>query len=144
MAADEIPPPADEADELATLRQNKARREETRAKERQAAELERLRLEERFEQEIGGLGRDFCIVDASDLGEGFVVLKRGESVLWTSFKKSKMNEVDVEGFVLPSVVHPAKDEYRKVVMRRPFVAERCANELGKLYGVKGKEDEGKA
>lgn len=133
-----------DADELAALRKKKAEREAGKDKARQKAELERLRLEDRFEEEIGGLGRDFCIVDVSDLDEGFVVLKRGEPVLWTTFKKSKMNEVDTEGFVLPSVVHPTKDDYRKLVMKRPFVAERCANEVAKLYGVKVKEDEGKS
>jgi hypothetical protein len=137
------PAPADPAARLAELRNRKAAREQKIEAEKQAAELARLELEEKYEKELGPLGREFAIVDCSDQGDGFVVMKRGEDVLWNAFKASKMGVVDTEAFVLPCVVSPSTDDYRKLVKRRPFVADRCAGELATLFGVKLKADEKK-
>lgn len=133
----------DPAERLAELRKNKAERDQKAREEAAAAELARLELEEKYEKELGPLGRAFVIVDASDLGEGFIAMKLGEDVLWNTFKASNMNVVDTEAFVLPCVVHPSKDDYRKIVKRRAFIADRCAGELATLYGVKLKADAGK-
>lgn len=133
------------ADELAELQKRKADREAARKVENTAAEIERLTLEEKFEAELGGaVGRTFAMVDVSGLGEGFVVLKLGEAALLNAFMAAKDNDaVTTEAFVLPNVVHPARDEYRKLVMRRPVVAARCAGALVELYGLKAKDDQGK-
>jgi hypothetical protein len=129
---------------LAAKRADAAKREIARQADRDAAELERLELEERFERELRGRkGQAFMIVDASDLGEGHVVVKLGEDVLFTSFTKSKMNVVDVDAFVTPCVVYPSLDQYRQIVKRRAFIGDRCASALGTLYGVKAAEDAGK-
>lgn len=130
-------------EKVAALRARKAQREKAAEVLSTVAELQRLELEERFEAELGPLGSAYVIVDVSDLGEGFVVLKLGEGVLWNTFKSSKMNVVDTEAFVLPNVVHPSRDEYRALAARRGFVPERCAGELATLYGVKLKADGGK-
>lgn len=131
------------AEKLAAARADKAKREEAKQAERDAAELERLELEDRFEKELGPMGRAFAIVDASELGEGHIVLKLGEDVLWNAFKASKMNVVDVDTFVMPNVAHPTRDDYRKIVKRRPFIADRCAAALAKLYGADADEKAGK-
>jgi hypothetical protein len=134
---------ASSREKLARARADQARRAEERAAEKEAAELEHFDLVSRFEKELGVLDRAFTIVDLSELGEGFVVLKLGEGVLWKTFVASKMDVVDTEAFVLPNVVHPSQDTYRDIARRRGFVATRCANALAELYGVKRKEDAGK-
>ncbi len=107
-------------------------------------ELVQLELEERFEKELNGRkGQAFMIVDASDLGEGFVVVKLGEDVLWTAFMKSKQTAMDIDIFVTPCVVYPSVDDYRKLTKRRAFLADRCATALATLYGVKADEAAGK-
>lgn len=128
---------------LAAARAEAAKREEMRREEADAAELDRLELISRFERELGALGRAFVIVDLSDLGEGHVVLKLGEGSAWKAFTSSKMDAVDTEAFVLPCVVHPAKETYREIAMRRGFVSDRCALALSELFGVKRKDDAGK-
>lgn len=136
--------PKSVAEQLAEARQRKRDREAAAQADRDAAELEKLQLEERFEKELSGkVGKDFAIVDCSDLGKGFVVVKLGLDVHWKTFKSSKMDEVDVDSFVSPNVVHPSKDEFRKLVHERPAVGDRCAVELSHLFGLKRKEDEGK-
>lgn len=129
---------------LAEKRAAKAKRDAEAEKERDASELERLELEERFEKELNGKrGRAFMIVDASDLGEGCIVLKLGEDVLWNTFSKSKMNVVDTDAFVVPCVVYPSVDQYRGITKRRAFIADRCASALATLYGVKADVEAGK-
>lgn len=134
---------ANPRDRLARARAAASARAAKREAEREAAELERLELEAKYEGEIGPIDRAFVIVDASDLGEGFIVLRLGEGVLWKTFSTSKMDVVDVETFVLPNVVHPSRETYREIVMRRGFLADRCATSLAKLYGVKRETDAGK-
>ncbi len=132
------------AERLAAKRKDAAKREEAVQAERDAAELAKLELEERFEKELGGRkGQAFMIVDASDLGEGHIVLKLGEDVLFNAFKASKMNVVDTEMFVVPCLAYPAVDEYRKITKRRAFIADRCASALGVLYGVRTEAEAGK-
>ncbi|MBA2683809.1 MAG: hypothetical protein H0U66_04905 [Gemmatimonadaceae bacterium] len=97
-------------------------------------------MEDKYEDELGPINRAFVIVDASDLGEGFVVLKLGLDVQWNAFKASKMNVVDTDMFVAPCVVHPTLDAYHALVKRRAFVADRCAGALATLFGVKQGDD----
>jgi hypothetical protein len=129
---------------VAELQKRKALREAAAEIERTAAKVERLELEEKFEKETGGaLDRAFVIVDVSDLGEGFVVLKLGTDVEWNTFKASKMNVVDLDVFLTPNVLHPSLDQFRMLAKRRAFVPERCASALASLYGVKSAVDAGK-
>ncbi len=129
---------------LAKAREAKAKREAKAQQDREAAELARLELEERLEAQLGGpVGRAFAIVDASEIGEGHIAVKLGEDVLWNAFKASKMNVVDVDAFVTPCVVHPTVDDFRKIVKRRPFIADRCATALAALYGAEATATAGK-
>lgn len=132
------------AERLAAARALKAARDVALEGERQLAELQGLELEERFTKELlGRRGVAFMIVDASDLGEGHIVLKLGEDVLWNTFKASKMNVVDTDSFVCSCVVFPSVDAYRAIVKRRAFIGDRCASALATLYGVKAETDAGK-
>jgi hypothetical protein len=129
---------------LAEARAKMVAREAAEQAERDAAELEGFNLLERFEGETNGReGVDFAVVDLTDVKEGFVVVKLGEAALFKAFANSKMSEVDVDAFVLPNVLHPSKDEFRRITSRRPFCGVRCASALSALYGVRAKGEEGK-
>jgi len=148
--SDETKTQDDLAERLAAARARKAVKESAKSVDRARSELEKLELEERFEKELGGpLGQAFAIVDASHVGEGFIAIKLGEDVLWNTYKsavasrKDGANVVETESYVLPCVVHPSKDDYRKIVKRRPFLSDECALALSGLYGFKRKDEEGK-
>lgn len=135
------------SERLAKAEQEREERLKKRAATQAMARLEGLELEAKYERELGPIGQEFQIVDVTDLGEGFVVVRRGEEVLWKRYSKllasEKETEVDTRDFVLPCVVSPAKEKYDEIVARRPFVAARCANALGALYGVRRRVEEGK-
>lgn len=145
MSSDSKEPTTSER--IAAAEHAREERLKARAHAQAVARLEGLELEEKYERELGPVGQEFQIVDATDLGEGFVVLRRGEEVLWKRYSKliakETETEVDTRDFVLPCVVHPAKEKYDEIVSRRPFIASRCANALGSLYGVKRRAEEGK-
>lgn len=128
---------------LAELRKAAEKREAERAEARENAELERLELEEKFEKELGPKGQAWALVDASDNGEGFIVVKLGEEVLWKQYQASKMTDADTYNFVFPSVMHPSRERYTEITTRRPFLANRTANALATLFGVKLRTEEGK-
>lgn len=129
---------------LAAARAGMAERAKAKQDARELAEAERFDLLTRFEKETGGEeGIDFAIVDATRCNAGFVVVRLGDAVLFKAFQKSEMNEVDVDAFVLPCVVHPDKDEYRKIAAARPGVAQECAAKLAVLFGIKEKGEQGK-
>jgi hypothetical protein len=145
-AASPAPAPTGQtvAEQLAAARVNAAKRDTARKAERDAAELVKLQLEDRFEKDLNGRrGQAFEIVDVSELGEGHIVVKLGEDVLFNAFKASKMDVVDLDSFVTPCVKYPSIDQYRQIVKRRAFIADRCANALGTLYGIKAEADAGK-
>lgn len=125
------------------LRKRKEEREKLREKARKAREAEVLQLEDRFETDLGPRGSAFEIVDSGELGEGCIVVKLGEEVLWKRFSASKMNPEDVEQFVKPLVVHPSREKYDEIVGRRGALAIRCAHALATLYGVKLEANAGK-
>jgi len=137
------------SDRIAELREAKAKRDAAREeKEEKANELEYLELEAKFDAELGPRGRAFEIINATSLGEGFIVLKLGSGILWRNFEKALQKKdgpsvVDVESLIIPNLVHPSPEKYRQIVMDRPFVADRCASALGDLYGVKAEHDKGK-
>lgn len=126
------------------LLEAKARRESARAEKLEAIEVLVLELEEKFSEELGDRGVHFEIVDLSDLLEEPIVLKLGEPVSWKKFTASKMGEGDVFDFVSPSVVYPKPDKFTAIVGARPHIGIRCAEALSLLFGVKNKEQAGKA
>lgn len=147
MSTDESPKALSLSEELALAEQAEEVREKMRADARARARLEFLTLKSKYERELGPIGQEFQIVDASELGEGFIVLRRGEEVLWKRYSKLLAKEsetaADTRDFVLPCIEHPAKEKYDEIVARRAFIADRCANALSSLYGVKHRKEEGK-
>lgn len=131
------------AKRLEELQKRQAEREKKRELEADEKELERAELVDKFETELGPIGREFQIVDATALGEGFIVVKLGTEVGWKKFQNSKVTEVDVRNFVLPCVAHPEKEKYDEIVTRRPALANRCANALATLHGAKLNDEAGK-
>jgi len=136
--------PKTPAQKLAELQKRKAERDAANEAAAVSARIERLELEEKFAEKLGGdVDKAFCIVDVSDLGEGFVVLKLGSDVEFSAFKASKMNVVDIDTFVAPNIVHPSLDAYRTLAKRRGAFPDRCVMALSGLYGYRAKEDAGK-
>jgi hypothetical protein len=121
----------------------KAKRDAEAKAAAEQAEIEELELEQRFSDGAARRGRDFEIVNLSDLGEGFVVVKLGEAVHHTSFVAGKQDEASVNRYVLPNVVHPTREQFKAIFNRRPQVLIRSANALATLYGVRKEADAGK-
>lgn len=131
------------SDRLEELMKQKAEREKTRAAAKAARAVEELELEARFDSELGPRGSQFEIVDSGDLGEGFLVVKLGEEVLWKRFIASKMTSDDANNLVRPCVAYPAKEKYDEITARRSALVTRCANALATLYGVQTEVSAGK-
>lgn len=121
----------------------KAEREKAQAEEDERHADLLLELEDRFEAELGRKGREYAIVDLSDVGEGAVVVKRPEPAHMRTFKNSKMREADHYDLVKACLVHPDFEAFKSIAGRRDFVAVRCATAAAKLHGLKLEEDRGK-
>lgn len=131
-------------DRLAARRAEQEKRDAEARDARELAELELFDLRDRFERETGGkVNQAFVIVDATELGEGYVVIKLGPNVLWKTFQASKMNIVDMDQFVVPCLLHPSAEKYRDIVHRRELIADTCTRALANLYGFKAKVTEEK-
>lgn len=141
-------------EQLEEARARKAKHDaalETKAK---ADELEFLRLEEKFETELGGRhGAKFAIVNLCDIDEGFVVLALGDgaAALHKAFETrlaklkdgQKLNEEALDQYVTPSVKHPPVEAFRALCGRRYAVWTRCTSALLRLHGVRKADEEGK-
>lgn len=130
-------------EKLARMRARQAEREAEQVRARRAAELERFDLLEKYERELGKEGVDFFIYDATKMGLGFFVLKRGDALRWQVFLESKMTPADRYDFIEGCVVHPAKEVYQAARASRPGIDIVLGNELGKLYGFHARDLEGK-
>jgi len=128
---------------LAELLAAKEKREHDREEAKAASQLAELELEERFEADLGPRGVAFEIIDLTDLGAGFVVVKRGEAVLYRQMKASKITEDDVQRFVKPQIAFPDKVEFLEITGTFYAVWTRCFDALVALHGFKAKEERGK-
>jgi hypothetical protein len=132
-------------DRLAKLRQEKAERDRVWQAKKDAAELQGLELEARFSAELGRMGVDFAMVDATDYEEGFIVVKLGEDLLFRKYVdavasvEGMVDAADLYNFVAPNVVYPDQATYTQIVRRRGFLANRCADALSALHGVRQKK-----
>lgn len=136
----ESPKPKTPEDERAELLLAKEKLEKVRAEKARKMKDEVLKLELRFEGEIGARGDQFEIVETV---EGPIAVRLGEGILHQRFTKSEVTEVDVNDFVYPCVIYPAKEKYSEIALRRPDIANRCAHALMGLYGSRHKTDAGK-
>lgn len=129
--------------EIAKLEEKAAERERARAVEAKQAKLQRLKLIDQFEEELGPRGREFEIVDLTEQGEGYVVVKRALSVHMRAFKASKMTDADHFDLVKTCVVYPTIDEFKAIAGRRDFAVTRCATAIAEMHGLKVRDDAGK-
>lgn len=128
----------------AQLREELAAIAAKREARRADLEVEALELELRLEGEIGPKGKMFDVVDVSDLLESPIGIRLGDSVLHKRFTTSKMTQEDAEAYVAPCVVHPSKEKFLELAQMHPAVVDRCAGALAALFGLKIRDNAGKA
>lgn len=128
---------------LATLKKERAIREEVRAAQRLERELLREELAARFEGELGAEGSEFEIVDTGHLGDPLLVVKRPALVQWTKYEQSKQTAQDRYEMVVPSLVHPTIDEFNALRDKRIGGEIQAANALARLMGLTEASDRGK-
>ena len=126
---------------------NAEKRAAERAKKAKAAQLERLRLVEKFENSHGPENEKFRVIDCTVHGEGYVVvaLIPGADILQKRFAAvSREHENDkkwddtvaVTDFVTPFVQHPGKQAWTDLITRRPAILQRAFAAVALLLGAK--------
>lgn len=122
---------------LAELRASKDKRDEAERQLAVANELEELELEERFCRSHGKRGQGFQIINATNLGAGFFVVRPPEAVLLKKFFsiEGDPSPEDVHELVAPCIVHPTRNEYNTAKSTRPLIANRCAGAIMDLAGA---------
>lgn len=134
-------------EEIARLALEKAALDAAEAEKKKAARLEGLRLEVKYAAELGPINVAFAMVDATKHGEGWIVLKLGSDLARRRFidaaDEKKLDAAAFEAYLVPCVVYPSAEEFRKIVRRRGHYEIRCARALSSLYGVSETEVEGK-
>lgn len=132
------------ADRIARADARDAARAKLEADEKLDARLTRSEIAERFEKELSGReGREFAIVDVTEYGEGFVVVKLGSSAYFKAYMASNKSEMDADVFMSPCVVHPAIDRVRAMVSKRLWIGTRITNALVVLNGIENEAQKGK-
>lgn len=134
---------------LARLRDEKRKREEQIAQADEAFELRELELDDEMSQKLGRRGADWALVSDKPTGT-LVVVKRGADL---SFRKyvDAIHAADEKGipssdlydFTAPCVVLPSSQEYAELVRKHGFIANRAAQAVASLHGVREKKLEGK-
>jgi len=115
---------------------------EREARDRVAAAENELQLEELRDQFAGEgeEGVDFTICDLTRIGCGFVIVKRGASVLVRKFKSkfkgdAVPTEADTQSLVKACLLHPTADDFNRIVDGHDFVAAKIANVICEMHGV---------
>ncbi len=136
------------AERAAELRKEQADRAQKESETTEDFELQELELDSRFSREIGKRGVDWAMVSEARIGV-IVIVKLGSDL---SFRKyiDAVNNADggvdpteLFNFVSPSVVYPSQEEYAEIARTRGFIANRCADALGHLHGMREKKQAGK-
>lgn len=73
----------------------------------------------------------------------FVVVKKGDGLLWERFLASERKLKDAEDLVRACLVHPAKPDFDRMVSEYAAILMPLANKIGELYGLQRDEDEKK-
>lgn len=119
----------------------KKAREEKQAASAPDLELVRLRLEDKYETELGPQGKAFAIVEIKPVDtHPYLVVKVPEtaSVIYKRFAgipQDKLTPEDLDALVAPCVVHPSLDEWRGVVAKRPGNLMTASGVVLALLGV---------
>lgn len=99
------------------------------------ARLARANLRRDLRAKLGGdEGSAFAIVEI-DVGR-VVAFKKAPGVIWKRFKKSEMNDADVEMLLRESVEQPDADGLVTILEELPAFADECLGAVAKLYGAK--------
>lgn len=145
-------PPLTVEEKIAALQKKEDDRQQKREDERKAKTLERLELIDKFETDLGPRGREFVVVDVTNLGEGFVVLRKPTAAshkrYMNAVEKAKdkgkpIEEADTNQYVLPCVVHPEKATYSRIANERHDVPVQCAAAMMSMLQAAKEADEGK-
>jgi hypothetical protein len=97
--------------------------------------------------EPGVIGRDFQVLEFADL-DLVVLLKRAEAIVVKRYNdqnrgKATATEEQTLQYVVPSVEHPTRDEFKAWVKDHPQMVYECAPELRRLEGLRLEEKSGK-
>ncbi len=142
-AATSLPTIESPADTLARLREQRQKRDKSRADARILREIEKENLRERYESELGAEGSEFMIVDTGHLDDPLVVVKRPALVQWTKWEQSKQTPTDRYDMVAPSLVLPTRDEYNALREKRYGAEMQSSNALAVMLGLLTEADLGK-
>lgn len=103
-------------------------------------EAETAELVARLEEEHGAVGREIAVYQTPI---GPLVCKRGPGILWHRFTSSKMNDKDHEDLVRACRVHPEREDFDRILVEYPAILHPMANKIGRLYGLRKEEEQGK-
>lgn len=129
--------------EIARLEEAGRKRAKEIAISDRVAHLEKLKLIDEHSRKLGKIGHAFAVVDLSEVGDGFIVVKLGTEGDYNAFQSSNFDAVARQKFVEPAVVHPEPAKLREILSRRPAVLFHVANALSGLHGADAKIVSGK-
>jgi hypothetical protein len=130
-------------EQLASMREAAQALKLRREAQSQERELEALKLEAKYETELGARGVKFDIVSNA---LGSVVVRLGDSVAYKRFLKvpdTERTEEDAAALVTPYVVYPTRAEYLSMATSHGGVHWQCALAMLQLYEAKGTQTAGK-
>ena len=141
-----------EEKELAALQvkanQARAKREAAEAKREHAEAMAALNAQiaadeqaekdaeliEKYEIELGPIGRNFDIVRSVNFGS--VIVARPHMVSFRKFQETgKYDWATLQKLVSPCLKHPTKTEFDTILNDEPALLLRCANTISTLAGV---------
>ncbi len=127
----------------ARLRDEEVKRAEKAKEAREERELEYLELLSKHAP-LGERGKDFDVVDLTNAGGGFFVLKPGPGLLFTRYVDSKMTTADRFDFVSACIVEPTDPAALQYLHQsKPGAMSRLLDALVRLYGFEARGVEGK-
>jgi translation elongation factor EF-Tu-like GTPase len=137
---------------IAELQAKQAAREEKRDAEAKGHELARLELVDRFEEELGALGRAFALVDCGPIGRGWIVVKppelaphkRYQAALQRAvIKEQGIDTAEMHAYAATCIAHPAREEFNGLAAKHPGVVGRVVDAANYLATGRRDREEGK-
>jgi len=135
---------------LDELRKQRQKRDDAREAKRRENEIQELELEAKYEKELGPRGVAWNLIDLTNLDEGFVVVKAGDTKEHKQFTaavgRAKDKPIPDEAFVayvVPALVYPPREAFLAIASKRHEVWARAANAIGDLQGFVQRENSGK-
>lgn len=128
--------------EIDARRAEKAAEAELREKVRAARrEIEDAELIEKYEAELGELGKDFKAISTD---EGLIIVRRPHPATYKRFRdRGKYTTKDVEEFARPGVVYPDAQKLTDILNKYPAVLDLLADAAHDLAVGRSREIAGK-